>query len=678
LSDCLKELSIGVHQHAMYPSGHPSLEPAARRVTERVTLLLKERTTLSLGAAKDQLVIEGVATDSHNPLLKELAGLLHRHHLGAISFHRGVTPDEIKRFMILVAEEPDRTGDPLGLGPPERRDQLTNVRLHPVAYDSLRLVEDDGSARHDDHATRAARTRYAQLWVGLATAAVVRADVGELDENPKEISHDPRAVAEAISEHSDGDAYDQVIVGYILQIADEVKGATGPEVTQLNLRMAEMISAIQPEALARLLEMGGDAGQRREFLMNSSKGLKADSVLRLVEAASESEDQKVSPHMLRLLKKIARQADSATGERGREAQDAVQEQVSDLLTGWALTDPNPQGYTVALREMSEAGCAFVALEDERVKAEPRRIVDMALEMDLIGGSVGAAVDELINNEDTSWVLERIAENKSSSVTRSLIGGTEEFALLLGRLLESEEVNLSLLRMLAELGGATGVGPMMQAVINVPSRQVRRVLLDRLVLLEPDVTFLAMQHLDDPRWFVTRNMLWLLNGVGVLPDDFVADRYLSHEDHRVRYEAVRLGTRLQHGRAKAITRGLTDEHEKTRRLALNAAAEDCPDSALPLVISQASSGPTDLRVLAIKVLGVVGGEDPIFSLLKLTEPERRTFRWKHPPKSPAYLAALRALGSHTNNARARKVLDLASLRRDPEIVAAAQHEGASNV
>ena len=39
-------------------------------VTDRVTYLLKEGGTVSLGAAKDQLVIEGVGTDVNNPLLR--------------------------------------------------------------------------------------------------------------------------------------------------------------------------------------------------------------------------------------------------------------------------------------------------------------------------------------------------------------------------------------------------------------------------------------------------------------------------------------------------------------------------------------------------------------------------------------------------------------------------------
>ena len=183
------------------------------QVTDRAKYLLREKGVLSIGAARDQLVIEGVATDINNPLLRELAGRLRRHHLGAISFHQGVSKSEVLQFLNLMAEEPDLSGQSLGLGPPERREQQPNIHMHPVAYDSLRLLDDDGNIDEDRDA-QAARTRFAQLWVGLAKAAVTRAGRDdqppddETDGDPEEVSRDPKAVAQAISEHSESDAYD--------------------------------------------------------------------------------------------------------------------------------------------------------------------------------------------------------------------------------------------------------------------------------------------------------------------------------------------------------------------------------------------------------------------------------------------------------------------------------------
>src|SRR5579872_6245911 len=89
LADFLIELSIGLHKNAIYPPGHPLLDAATSGIVRRLDALLKERSTLSLGVARHQLIIEGVATDDGNPVLNDLAQRLHRHHLGAVKFAQG-------------------------------------------------------------------------------------------------------------------------------------------------------------------------------------------------------------------------------------------------------------------------------------------------------------------------------------------------------------------------------------------------------------------------------------------------------------------------------------------------------------------------------------------------------------------------------------------------------------
>ena len=167
LAEFLIELSIALHKHAMYPEGHPSLAPAAAGVTRRAEHFLEERPTLSLGVARQQLVIEGVATDPKHPLLAELAGRLHRHHLGAVSFHRGLRTSEVVDVLRTLALEAERTGEPLGLGPPDRLRAWEHIRLHSLTYERLELLEESDALpeQGSDGASRARGAHGAQLWL---------------------------------------------------------------------------------------------------------------------------------------------------------------------------------------------------------------------------------------------------------------------------------------------------------------------------------------------------------------------------------------------------------------------------------------------------------------------------------------------------------------------------------
>ncbi len=68
LSDFLIELSAALQKHAMYPPGHPVLGPSAESVFSRLSVLLASHGSLSIGVAREQLIIEGVATDSTHAL----------------------------------------------------------------------------------------------------------------------------------------------------------------------------------------------------------------------------------------------------------------------------------------------------------------------------------------------------------------------------------------------------------------------------------------------------------------------------------------------------------------------------------------------------------------------------------------------------------------------------------
>src|SRR5438093_1938985 len=416
LADFLIELSIALHKHAMYPEGHPSLAPAAAGVTRRAERLFEERATLALGVARQQLVIEGVATDAESPVLSELAGRLHRHHLGAVTFHRGLRTTEVADVLRTLAVDAERTGDPLGLGPPEQLRVWDHIRLHSVTYERLELLqEDDGTAPLDEKGAKERGLRGAQLWVGLARAALP-AEAIAADEAPPTPT-EPAVIAKAIDEHPRSAAYDQVIVGYLLQIADELKSTGGAEAAALRRRTSKLVGALQPGTLRRLIEMGGDNAQRTKFAIDATHGLAVDAVLDIVRAMADASHKTVSDPLVRMLSKLAQHAEQGTAEVRPQADEALREQVRDLLQGWTLEDPNPDAYGQALQKMAAASSA-AARTNATQAAEPLRIVQTALETGALGFAAWRPVQRLVAEHHVGELVDVLVASADASPPRA--------------------------------------------------------------------------------------------------------------------------------------------------------------------------------------------------------------------------------------------------------------------
>ncbi len=669
LSGFLIELSIALNKHAMYPEDHPSLGPASRGVATRAANLLLEKSHLSLGVAHDQLVIEGIATDPKNPVLSDLAGRLHRHHLGAVVFSQGITADEIRDVLGKLATEADREV-PLGLGPEGALSVWAHVRLYPMTFDELELAE--GGFERDENGSREKTALSAQLWLGLARAAMSKGDMGESEiESLSDDDIDPGAVAAAIDARAgSGEAYDQVIVGYMMKIAEELKSAHGNEAVALKKRMSQLISTLSKGSLDRLMEMGGSRSQRKEFLLNAAEGMTADAVLDLVKTAGEKEEQNVSNSMLRMLQKLSQHADLDRGKRQEQADKSLRDQMSQLIKGWALTDPNPDGYTAALAQMSSTAPTFQVAPEEVFQPEPIRILQMALEVDVSGNPVHAAVKRLVEEKEVGILLDMLdaagETNLASEIWSSLSTGDLLAIILLQDPLDSD----SLFRIVDRFQEITAP-TMLDVLVDADSKATRRVVVDLLASMGKKVGAQVVARLRDDRWYVQRNMLSIIARLDEIPEEFAGREFMQHEDPRVRREALSIMFRDRVHRERAICKALSDSEPRTVHAALSAAAKGCPPAAVSLVVSRsADSSNEELQVAAIRVLDTIGGKNAVDALLRIVEPKKKFFRSRLPPKTQSYLVALRSIQSFSDDGRVKKALAAAAKSKDPDIVRSA--------
>lgn len=398
LDSFLVAMSVALHRHAMYPSDHPSIGPGVEDVHRRATELLADRSPIAFGVARRQLIIDGVATDPNHPVLRRLAEGLHGHHFGAVSLHAGVQADEIGQALLLLSTEP-KNGGPLGLaagGVPT----WPHVTLHRLTFDGLALIGDaeptkDGSGGTGD-------TPGGALWLSLARTALSGDETAHRGSVPSE----PSDVARAIDEHPSAEC-DEAIVGYLLQIARELKVATGAEGEALRKNTASLIGSLPSATLARLVAMGGDATQRGEFLLDAANGMTVDAVLQIVKAAAQTSGQTISHGLLRMLSKLASQAENGSAHSRSRADAELRDQVARLTSDWDLADPNPEHYSHVLQHIAGSERSDDP-ESPRphatnVGGEPLRILKMSLECGVFGPLASKALTQVVAGGQASAV-----------------------------------------------------------------------------------------------------------------------------------------------------------------------------------------------------------------------------------------------------------------------------------
>ncbi|MCC7002423.1 MAG: hypothetical protein IT357_09730 [Gemmatimonadaceae bacterium] len=671
LADFLIEFSIGLHKNAIYPPGHPLLQGTSAELSRRLEALLKERTTLSLGVARNQLIIEGVATEEKNPVLRELAARLHRHHLGAVKFSQGVTEDELVHMLATAAVDSGRLPRPLGMEGPEVLAQWAHIRLFPMTFAQLQLIEENPNLTEEeaDDQIRAtgAGNRSAQLWIGLARAALVNQLGGNVTEDDAE-SADPKLVAKAIEETKRDAAYDQVVVGYLLQIAEEIKTKGGKEQAALKKRVSQLMGSLSTEARKRILEMGGDFRQRKKFVADAAQGMAAEAVIDLVKAAAETSGQTISHSMVRMLNKMAVHTDSSSLEVRTQADGALRDQVQQLIAGWELEDPNPDGYRLALEKLARNTTRFTNI-DNLYPIEPERLIEMGIEIETLGDQMWRSADALAAKGELLTVIAMVESAKAPWI-RDVMWRHIATPTRLREMLTTDPFPMAALQKMVPKMGVGAVEPLLDAMDEATDDRANERYLDLLNAVGPEAGPVILDRLPGLRWSLVRPLLALLGKNPEWNCGYDAAQWLTHPDALVRREALRQQLRAPETRELAIVRALADADEATLRLGLGAAMTNCPRDAATMLRVRADDATIneDLRALGVRALASYRAPDTAAWLAQqVVKTSKLLKRPTLANKSPVMLAALEGLATHwRTDKQAKEAIALASASSDQEI------------
>jgi hypothetical protein len=156
LADAIIELNISRRSVSLYPSDHPITRKAIKSAHALLKKLFEHRNSINIGVAKNVLMIDNYTLDSKNPVFGDFALALHKKGIATITFYAGLEEKELLGFHVLITEKelPARKE----LIEFYKAQHLKHVKLMPIDMTKLMFVE--GAQKKDDDSSEAIWEEY--------------------------------------------------------------------------------------------------------------------------------------------------------------------------------------------------------------------------------------------------------------------------------------------------------------------------------------------------------------------------------------------------------------------------------------------------------------------------------------------------------------------------------------
>lgn len=398
LSDAVIELNISRKNIGIYPPGHIQIIRSIDRTFEILTRLFEIRPELTLGVAKDTLLVGQNYLDRKNPVYRDFALSLNQLGIAAVTFMRGLTTEELTRFHRVLTTRSDEITAAGGLVKLMADSSLEHIRIVPLNYNGFHVTEEreifkPGTANGDRPGT--------DLWQDFIT----HLSSGTLGGQGQGVSirdqeHiDPADLARLLNERkleagAAIESYDRIISSHIRGAAEKKQLTRDQSKSLSNLNM--LLKDLKPELRKQFLSVAFERVSSRSGagIEEIVGGLTDDMVIEMLTQAN-AEGREISPTLAGLIAKLAGSRTQApAADDGPTA--ILQEQMEKLFDREKYEDYVSDNYQTMLKQMMET--AQIAAASFPLDDHLKTLEDSHLDSQ-IGRAVLAFMEENLEEED---------------------------------------------------------------------------------------------------------------------------------------------------------------------------------------------------------------------------------------------------------------------------------------
>jgi hypothetical protein len=556
LSDAIIELNISRRNVSIYPPNHPSVDRSLSRAFEFMQKLFELRPEITLAVAKDTLIIDDYYLEKKHPVYREFALQMSSLNIAYVTFVTGLTKEELYEFhRFISAKASDSATETLQ----KKFNDLNLIHIRAGFIDYGAFTFEEGKTEKElPKELLWERYVYGMLEGTLQPDGVSE----EIREIPPEML--ARFLNRTAVDHFREESYDQVITSYISRSSESAFSSKDLR------RLLDFINGLKPELKKQFLSSTvRTVSKDMDAAYKALSCISADEIIELLMVINEQ--KMVMPEALKnLLDKLSHLPQVSTpnimfGNSMLVDDIFLSPDIENLLRAGNFklyVDEIYQKDIQKLMEFKSGGVPFELNELEReysddviekdfiqtilellpfnifTEEEYQFFINIIKDLDerlLWTGQYGQVLtilSVLISNSEKNIFPEITAAAIRGYYAQEFIATLIDSLRIFGRQTREEASAL------CDYFGDSIVSPLLDALVNEDEQVTRKFFIGILKRFGNRIIPEAIKMLGDSRWFVKRNMLYILgecNSEEVLP---YIRLYCHNENLKVSLEAVK--------------------------------------------------------------------------------------------------------------------------------------------
>ncbi|MRR58244.1 MAG: HEAT repeat domain-containing protein [Deltaproteobacteria bacterium] len=538
LATVIHELNLARRYVSSYPKGHPVVSTSCERAADMFARLFSTRDEITIGVAKETLLLGADSLDRLTPVVKGVARILFHHGIALISFRKGLTAGEIEKFNEILLSKRGHIAAGGGIEKLVPEAGIEHLQIRRIRYDSFQVSDDLSDSEQRGRVT-------SSIWESF----VRRVMQNELSDSG--ITDDPVApedLAEFLNSKS-GVASHLIAESLVISLLEgSGLGALSAEERESLRKIGSFVGRLNPELRRRFLDGVFNSFQGREdAALEILPHLSEQMFSAVIEYMDESKAT-LSPLALSVVERLTdgsgafRELRDLAGRMASLSDEAPDKEIQAVFREEDDEEFVPREYLetlkalVATREIPEPACDELArlkqtLSSDQIESSVSRIILASLglvtpersealkrslaELRRYFLEVGdfRALEDMYNRLQVIRLESGHAAGALKEEVLEAFQSAEFVAEVLNGLdVWGKEKYCEIGSLIQRVGGAF-VEPLLDRLADEQNRTLRRYCLDQLLKMANLARESVLARLGDRRWYVVRNLVVILQHTG---------------------------------------------------------------------------------------------------------------------------------------------------------------------